>query len=476
MSSDSSKTVRNLTLGTFVGMTMALCATVRSIPSIAATGWQQITYMLFAVIFFALPVALISGELGTMMKKEGGPQSWVQEALGKRWGFVTSWLLWVQMFPGMVMVGSTIGPLLGNTFGNSALGNNHLFILGCILVFYWIITILNLKFDMAKFGGQLGVWLGVYIPIVILMVMGVAATAKVGIQPNGILGDFSWSKLIPHDVQSLQYFAAIAFVFVGIEISSVYIPRLKEAEKNYSKGVLIALIGLIVMNIFNSIFVSNIVPEGSIQLSNITQPILLYCDVLNLPTWIGNVFSLLVVIGVFIQLSAWVTGPGQTMIQVARNGQLPPKWGFYKRNKYGVCKNIVLTQSICISLFALLYGVMNNVNGVFLVLTNTTTILYAVVYVLMAISIIKLRKTQPDTPRPYRIGKSGNGMAFTMAYMLLFGIAVVIIGTLAATKLSQAIMIVILTAIFVIIPIIIDAKKKPEWKTEVEKLLENEEH
>lgn len=61
---------KKLGLGTFIGMTMALCATVRSIPSVAATGWSQITYMIFAVVFFALPVALISGELGTMLQAE----------------------------------------------------------------------------------------------------------------------------------------------------------------------------------------------------------------------------------------------------------------------------------------------------------------------------------------------------------------------------------------------------------------------
>lgn len=50
--------------------------------------------------------------------------------------------------------------IVRNTFGNVELGNNHWFVLGCILVIYWIITILNLKFDMAKVGGNIGVWLG----------------------------------------------------------------------------------------------------------------------------------------------------------------------------------------------------------------------------------------------------------------------------------------------------------------------------
>ena len=83
------------------------------------------------------------------------------------------------MFPGMVIVASTLGPLLGNTFGNTVIGNNHWFTLGCILVLYWIITILNLKFDMAKIGGKFGVWLGVYIPVAVMVIMGICSFINV---------------------------------------------------------------------------------------------------------------------------------------------------------------------------------------------------------------------------------------------------------------------------------------------------------
>lgn len=50
------KHVNKIALGTFIGLTMALCATVRSIPTLAATGWAQISYSIFAVLFFALPM------------------------------------------------------------------------------------------------------------------------------------------------------------------------------------------------------------------------------------------------------------------------------------------------------------------------------------------------------------------------------------------------------------------------------------
>ena len=63
-------------------------------------------------------------------------------------------------------------------------------------------------------------------------------------------------------------------------------------------------------------FVANIVPNGKMELSNITQPILLYCDVLGLPTIIGNIFSFMVFLGVLLQLSAWVTGPSKQLFKL----------------------------------------------------------------------------------------------------------------------------------------------------------------
>ncbi|MGL9776411.1 amino acid permease [Enterococcus sp. DIV0182] len=470
----SESKVSKMGLGTFIGLTMALCATVRSIPTLAAVGWTLIFYSIFAVLFFAGPISMVSGELSTMLPQEGGPQLWVKTALGSKWGFVVAWLLWVQMFPGMVMVASTLGPLLGNTFGNVELGNNHWFVLACILVIYWVITLLNLKFDMAKVGGNIGVWLGVYIPVVIMFVLGLLAAFKVGLVSNGYLGAFSWSKAFPdlEHVESLKYLAGITFIFVGIEMSSVYMPRLKDATKNYTKGVFIALIGLVLLNVINAMLVANVVPNGKMELANITQPILIDCQILGLPEVIGNIFSFMVFIGVLLQLSAWVTGPSKTIIQVAREGFLPPKFGFHKENKYGVSKNVVLTQSIVISLFALLYGVMDDVSAVFLTLTNATTVIYCIVYVLIAISLLEMRKEHPELNRPYRIGKSGNFFAWVVSCMLIFSIVVVVFATLGTATMGDALLVTAIAVVMFVIPLIINHFKKDSWNTAVEASLE----
>lgn len=467
--------MNKISLGAFIGMTMALCATVRSIPTLAAAGWLQITYLLFSIICFAWPVTAIAGELSTMLPGEGGPQLWVKEGLGERWGMVTAWLLWTMMFAGMVMVATGLWPMLCNAFGRPDLSGDTIYSMVCIFVLYWVITILNLKFNMAKFGGNIGVWLGVYIPVVILFVMGLATSIKIGLNPAGYLGAFSFDKLIPNvaDMSSLKYLVSIAFIFTGIEISSVYIPQLEDATNNYPKGLMASLIGLVVLNIANGLLVANIVPEGTLELANIAQPILIECKILGLPTIIANIFAFMVFLGVLLQLSAWVTGPARAMTQVAKEGLLPASWGFHKVNKFGVSTTVVLVQSVFISLFTLLYVIIGDVNAVFLVLTNVTAIVYSISYILVAIVIVKLRYARPNDRRPYRIGKSGNGMAILYAILLIGSIVGMTSATLMTTALFDRMIIIGISIVLFIMPLVIYSNRSPSWKKKVDMDLSN---
>lgn len=74
---------KQITTMTFIGMTCALVASVRNIPDVAATSWTMIFYMLVAVLLYAFPITLISGEFAGMFPQKGGPELWVSNALGK---------------------------------------------------------------------------------------------------------------------------------------------------------------------------------------------------------------------------------------------------------------------------------------------------------------------------------------------------------------------------------------------------------
>lgn len=466
-----------VTTFTFIGMTCALVASIRNIPDVAATGWTMFFYIFVAAILFGLPITLIAGEYAGMYPSAaGGPELWVSNSLGKKWGFVTSWLLWVQMFPGMVMVGSVLAPMFAVGIGKDSLGQNNIFILIMILVVYWIVTLLNLKFDMAKIGGKWGIWFMLYIPIAVIFILGIAATIKTGIDPSSTLGKFEAVKLLPvgDSFKTMQYFAPIIFIFVGIEMSSVYIQRLTKPVKQYVRGILAALVIMLVVNGLSAFIVANAVPNGKLDLNNIAQPVVFFCQILGIPTIIGNIFGFLVFIGVMVQLSAWITGPSKTITQSARKGQYPPKFKFWKTNKLDVSKTVLITQAAIISIFSLVYLLIPAANTAFLTLVNATTIIYCFVYLLMGIGILKLRKAHPELARPFRIGKTGNGLLSVLVVILFIVMLVACIFSVVYSSLVSAIFTIVVSVALFVIPLFIVKKQDPNWATQVQELMAGE--
>lgn len=320
------KQSKKLSLFGLIGITMAFFGTVRSVPTLASTGWAQIFYMVLAACVFALPIALMSAELSTGWPEEGGPQVWVRNALGEKWGFVTSWLLWVQMFFGMVMVASTVGVLIGYVINKPELGTNNIFIFAMILSSYWGITFLNLKFDMVKIAGDWGAIIGVYIPFLALVILGVLYMAKHGINADSYLGHFEASKLLPDlsDLGSLPTLTGIIFIFAGVEISSVHANNIDNPKRNYPIAVIASVLLLVVFNLVAGLSVADSVPAGKMELANITQPFVIMTQDLGIPAIFNSIISLMILIGVLVQLSAWVLGPSKLMIKVADEGNLPP--------------------------------------------------------------------------------------------------------------------------------------------------------
>lgn len=475
----------------FVGMTFALVFSIHNVPDVAATGWVMFFYLILAAFTYALPITLIAGEFASIFTKTiGGPEVWIENSINKKWGFVTSWLLWVQMCPGMVMISAALAAALGNAFGTNDLSQNNVVVVVCILVSYWIITILNLFFDMAKIGGRFGSVLGIYIPFALMLVLGVAAMIKTGFNSNSILGtQFSWDMLLPHknftlfpsadatETSSLQYFAPILFIYSGIEMSSVYITRLIKPVKTYLRGIFMVVVFMFGLNAINGFLVANIVENGQIELNNVTQSIILFCDVLGLPHWIVNIFALSILISVLVQVSAWASGPSKTITESARLGQYPPKWKYWKTNRYNISPAVLLTQAVIISLLSLTFLMGTAVNHVFLMLANATTILYCIVYVILGVGIIKHRKANPNMVRPFKVGgqkaKSNTFLYFNV--ILLFAtIFVGVVLTLITSSVINFVIVAIITLVLFIAPLVIARKQNDVWIQEVNKLVEDD--
>ncbi len=123
--------------------------------------------------------------------------------------------------------------------------------------------------------------------------------------------------------------------------------------------------------------------------------------------WLTNVMGLLAAFGALAGVMSWISGPSRGLLWTANDGQLPD---FLKKtNRNGVQTHILFIQGAIVSVLSSLYIIMDDVSVAFFLLSALTIGLYLVMYMMMYASGIKLRYTQPDLKRSYKVpgGKMG---------------------------------------------------------------------
>ncbi|MEG1426099.1 MAG: amino acid permease, partial [Oscillospiraceae bacterium] len=119
---------------------------------------------------------------------------------------------------------------------------------------------------------------------------------------------------------------------------------------------------------------------------------------------------------------------------------------------------------------ALLFLVIPNVSKAFLIINVTTMLLYCVVYVLIAVSAIRLRYTEPELPREFRLGKHGNTVMWIISMLALAVIvATMTIGLIMPAGLNMNPLVyvalqLLIVLFFVAAALLIFKFKKPSWK------------
>ena len=115
----------------------------------------------------------------------------------------------------------------------------------------------------------------------------------------------------------------------------------------------------------------------------------------------------LVAIGTLALISTWLLGPSKGLYASERTGDLPPELHYV--NKRHVPVAVLVFQGILSTLFALMFLFVPSINSSYWMLTALTTQILVMMYILIFAAAIRLRYTQPDAPRAYKIpgGKAG---------------------------------------------------------------------
>ncbi len=404
---------RVLSVFTLAMINVAIIASLRGLPTMAEYGLTAVFFFVVAALVFLIPTALVSAELATGWPKRGGVYVWVKEALGPRWGFLAIWLQWLQN----VIWYPTVLSFAAATFAfviSPALANNKFYALAVILAVYWGATLVN--FRGMKTSGWIstaGVIGGTLVPGALIIGLGIAWLAL----GNPSQVQLSGAAFVPDlgKMSGVVLAASTLLFFAGMEVSATHAQEVKNPQRDYPKAIFIATLVVLAVFILGTLSIAVVVPGEKISLvAGLMQAFTVFLDKFHL-AWLIPVVALLIAVGVFGQISTWIAGPSKGLLAVARQGYLPP---FLQRvNRHGVQTPILIVQALIVTALSLVFLLMPTISSSYWILTALTAQLYLVMYVLLFISALRLRYTEPGVARAYKVpgGKLGMWLVTVVA-------------------------------------------------------------
>ncbi|MFH1309502.1 MAG: amino acid permease, partial [Candidatus Omnitrophota bacterium] len=436
-------------------------------PMMAKEGLSMFFYLGFAMLIFLVPTSLVSAELATGWPEGGGVYRWVKEAFGGRLGFVAIWLQWIQNVIWYPTVLAFAAGALAYLFLNPSLAYSKVYNVVVILGVYWIATLFNFRgMKTSGWVTTFGVIGGTLFPAIVIITLGLLWW----IMGNPLAFMSGSQSILPNfkSAGNISFLAGIVLLFAGMEVSAVHAREVQNPKKDYPKAIFISAFIIFAVFTLSSLAIAAVLPAGKISLTaGIMQGVKDLLDSFSIG-WMLPVLGLLMAFGAMGGVTAWIVGPSKGLFATAYDGDLPPF--LERRNKNNVPTRILLIQGAVVTIISMLYLLMPNVSSAFFLLTALTAILYLVMYIMLFASAIRLRYSQPDVERVYRVPGGNFGMWFVSGVGILGALFAIIVGFFPPAQLktgSPAFYVWFLAIgilIFICTPILIFQLRKPDWK------------
>jgi amino acid transporter len=256
------------------------------------------------------------------------------------------------------------------------------------------------------------------------------------------------------------------FTYAGVEVNAVHVDELRNPGRDYPKSIFLAIVLVLAVFILPTLAISWVIPAHQISF---TVGLMQAFDRLLAHFGIGFAVPLIAIalaLGALAGLLSWLDGPSEGLLRIGREqGFLPP---FFQRvNGKGIEVRILAAQGTVITLIALLYAFIPSVSHAYWIFAAMATQVYLIMYVLMFIAAMRLRRAQPDHPRGYRAPALG----LLCVLGVLSSVAALVIGFIPPAQFGHsnpliygAVILAGILAIGIAPPLLLDRLRKPEWK------------
>jgi amino acid transporter len=365
----------------------------------AVYGWSCIGWYIMGAVMFLIPISLAGAELATGWPQGGGVYAWVKQAFGEKGGFTALFCEWSNNLVWFPTVLSFIASTLAFAL-TPALANSPFYMFSVMMIAFWGTTAIAYFGEEAstKFG-NVGVILGSIIPAILIILLGVW---WMGSGQAIVLPPLTLAAMVPTiNVTTLPFFATIVLLFAGMEMAGFHALETRNPQKDFPRAMALSAVIIVVCTVLATLAIAMVIPANQLNLaSGVMQAIEYFFKAAGVP-WLVGPMAVLITLGGVVSLAAWLIGPAKGLGIVAEEGNMPPL--FDRTNKYGAPVAVLVIQALIGSVISLLYVFLPSVNQAYWILSAMTVELLCIVYVLVFASVIKLRYSQPNTPRPFKI-------------------------------------------------------------------------
>ena len=399
-------------------MTTSSVASLRPSPTMAVYGLACVFLYLVPAIVFLLPTSLVSAELASGY--EGGVYNWVSRGISKPMGFLAVWCqfaMTIFYYPSLLgFVASTLAYVI-----KPSLASNGVWTACVIVVTYWTGVWVSSRGTKGVAGlASGGLIIGTLIPGALLVILGIVFLG----QGHPSAAPMTASHLLPAwtGLASLVLIVNNFLSYSGMEMNAVHVGQLRNPGREFPRAMFLAMGLVLLIFILPALAISWVVPAQQLSL---TAGIMQAFDVIFgqfSVQWLTPIIGILLVTASLGGMLTWLAGPSKGLLLISREeGYLPP---FLQRlNKNGVQQNILVSQGVVTTVIALGYALIPSVSSAYWLFSVITTQVYLIMYLLMFVAAVQLRRKEPDHPRGYRapmlVGLCGVGFTASLAALLI---------------------------------------------------------
>jgi amino acid transporter len=414
-------------------LSVSAIVSLRNLPLMGLYGWSAVFFYTIAALLFLIPSALVSAELATGWQKDGGVYAWTSEAFGDRWGFAGIWAAWttsIVLFPTiMSFAAASLAFVI-----NPLLVESQTFIFWVTLAIFWFITFINFAgMKVSAWFSSIGTTLGTIIPGILIIVLALYWLWN----GHPVEITFSWAALVPDfNLQNIVFFAGVILGFSGMEITAYHVQEARNPQRDFGRALLLAASIIVVLSIFGSLAIAYLIPHDEVNLLAGTLQIFETIGMrLGIPYFIEGM-AMMLLIGTLAQVNTWYLGPAKGLLFAGQSGYLPAH--FTKTTAANIPVAILFWQAVIGSILAYAFLLMPSVSHAFWIMTALTTQLAALIYLFIFASAIRLRYTQPDRVRTFKVPGGNLGMWLISGFGFLTALLVFLLGFVPPEKLDYA--------------------------------------